>query len=33
MGEHEIKWRRTTFLDLDIAGDKGILDESMIKIN
>jgi len=33
MGEHGIKWRRKTFLDLDYANDLSNLDESASKMN
>ena len=33
MGDHGIKWRGKTLLDLDYAYDLSILDESMRKIN
>ena len=33
MGDHEIKWRGKTFLDLDYADDLSILDESLSKLN
>ena len=33
MGDHRIKWKRKTVLDLDYADDLIILDESASKIN
>ena len=33
MGDHGIKWGKKTFMDLDLADDLSILDESVSKTN